>query len=63
MIVSKYNQKSVYFLGMTDISFYSPDCGRTISAFQHHVTITNFELSSNSEAMLGFSLILCDEGN
>jgi hypothetical protein len=33
MIVSKHNPKSVFFLGMTDISFYSPDCGRTLTAF------------------------------
>jgi len=63
MHTSKFNPSHLFFLGMTDISFYSPDCGKTISAFRHDLTITNFEVAANSEKLLGFSLILCDEGN
>ena len=47
---------------MTDVSFYTEDCGKSIQAFSHDVTITNFEVSANKDQLLGFSLILCNEG-
>lgn len=58
---SKYEPRSVFFLGMTDTSYYSPDCGKTIEAFKHDVTITNFEVSANGPYLLGYSLVLCEK--
>lgn len=63
ILVSKFNSRWVYFLGMTDVSFFSSDCGKTVTAFEHHITMTNFELSANSQFILGQSLILCEEEN
>jgi hypothetical protein len=59
--VSKYEESTIYLLGMTDISFYSGDCGYSFTAFRHHIGMTNLEPSANSNHLLGMSLIMCQE--
>ena len=46
---------------MTDISFFSNDCGYTFTAFKHHIGITSLEPSPFSSDLLGLSLIMCPE--
>ena len=46
---------------MTDISYYSADCGYTFVAFKHHIGMTNFEPSPNSNYLIGQSLVMCPD--
>ena len=45
---------------MSDISYFSEDCGQTLTPFEHHIAVTDFELSANSNYIIAKSVILCE---